>query len=151
MNKLLTSCFLILALNQLSFAQRTEQMTAAEILARVASVYASCRAYSDEGEVSTKFNIAFSKAMIYRFSTAFVRPAAFRFELRNGVGNKESRYVAWKAGGLEKAGWPIGVRHESIDETLLGLSGVSEGSALTVPALVLPGLFRGKGSLHSVG
>ncbi len=151
MNKLFTSCFLILALTQLSLAQRTEQMTAAEILARVASVYSSCRAYSDEGEVSTKFDIAFSKPMIYRFSTAFVRPAAFRFELRSGVGNKESRYVAWKAGDLEKAAWPIGVRQESIDETLLGLSGVSQGSALTVPALLLPDLFRGKGLFASLG
>src|SRR3989475_4981893 len=150
MNKLITSCFLILALTQLSLAQRTEQMTAAEILARVASVYSSCRAYSDEGEVSTKFDIAFSKPMIYRFSTAFVRPAAFRFELRSGAGNKESRYVAWKAGDLEKAGWPIGVRHESIDETLLGLSGVSQGSSLTVPALLLPDLFRGRGIFASL-
>src|SRR3989441_215070 len=129
MNKLVTSCCLILALNQLSLAQRAEQMTVAEILARVTSVYAACRAYSDEGEVSTKFDIAFSKAMIYRFSTAFVRPAAFRFELRSGSGNKESRYVAWKAGDLEKAGWPIGARQESIDETLLGLSGVSQVSS----------------------
>src|SRR5438128_3350864 len=145
MNKLVTSCFLILALNQLSFAQRSEQMTAAEILARVASVYSSCRAYSDEGEVSIKFDIAFSKSMIYRFSTAFVRPAAFRFELRSGVGNKESRYVAWKAGDLEKAGWPIAVRHESIDEMLLGLFGVSHDSSLTVPALLSPAPFRGRG------
>ena len=150
MNKLVTSCFLILALNQLSFAQRTEQMTAAEILTRVASVYSSCRAYSDEGEVSIKFDIAFSKSMIYRFSTAFVRPAAFRFELRSGVGNKESRYVAWKAGDLEKAGWPIGVRHESIDEMLLGLFGVSHDSSLTVPALLLPDLFRGRGLFASL-
>src|SRR5438128_744696 len=150
MNKLVTSCFLILALNQLSFAQRTEQMTAAEILARVASVYSSCRAYSDEGEVSIKFDIAFSKSMIYRFSTAFVRPAAFRFELRSGVGNKENRYVAWKAGDLEKAGWPIGVRHESIDEMLLGLFGVSHDSSLTVPALLLPDLFRGRGLFASL-
>src|SRR5437016_6945403 len=150
MNKLFNSCFLILALTQLSLAQRTEQMTAAEILARVASVYSSCRAYSDEGEVSTKFDIAFSKPMIYRFSTAFVRPAAFRFELRSGVGNKESRYVAWKAGDLEKAGRPIGLRHESVDETLLDLSGVSQGSSLTVPALLLPDLFRGRGLFASL-
>src|SRR3989449_3962795 len=150
MNKLVTSCFLILAFNQLSLAQRAEQMTVAEILARVTSVYASCRAYSDEGEVSTKFDIAFSKAMVYRFSTAFVRPAAFRFELRSGSGNKESRYVAWKAGDLEKAGWPIGARQESIDETLLGLSGVSQGSSLTVPALLLPDLFRGRGLFASL-
>src|SRR5207249_616042 len=97
-----------------------------------------------------KFDIAFSKPMIYRFSTAFVRPAAFRFELRSGVGNKESRYVAWKAGDLEKAGWPIGARQESIDETLLGLSGVSQGSSLTVPALLLPDLFRGRGLFASL-
>jgi len=150
MNKLATSCFLILAFNQLSFAQRTEQMTAAEILARVTSVYSSCHAYSDEGEVSTKFDIAFSKPMIYRFSTAFVRPAAFRFELRASFGSKENRYVAWKAGNLERAGWPIGVRQEAIDETLLGLFGVSHGSALTVPALLFPDLFRGKGLFASL-
>ena len=150
MNKFATSCFLILAFTQFSSAQRTAQMTAAEILARVASVYSSCRAYSDEGEVSTKFNIAFSKPMIYPFSTAFVRPAAFRFELHTGVGNKGSRYVAWKAGDLEKAGWPIGVRQEPIDEGLLDLFGTSNGSSLTVPGLLFPGLFQGKGLFASL-
>ena len=150
MKKLVTSCFLILAFHQLSLAQHAEQMTAAEILARVTSVYASCHAYSDEGEVSAKFDITFSRPMIYRFSTAFVRPAAFRFELRSGVGNKESRYVVWKAGDLERAGWPIGIRYQSIDEALLGLSGVSQGSALTVPALLLPDLFHGRGLVASL-
>jgi hypothetical protein len=29
--------------------------------------------------------------MIYRFSTAFVRPAAFQFELHTGVGNKVNK------------------------------------------------------------
>src|SRR5438309_95770 len=107
MNKLVTSCFLILAFTQLSLAQRAEQMTAAEILARVTSVYVSCRAYSDEGEVSTRYGSGFiSRPQIDHFSTAFVRPAGFRFELRAGLGNKENRYVAWKAGKLEKAGWP---------------------------------------------
>src|SRR5205807_3999039 len=91
MKKLVTSCFLILAFHQLSLAQRAEQMTVAEILARVTSVYASCHAYSDEGEVSAKFDITFSRPMIYRFSTAFVRPAAFRFELRSGEDRKSTR------------------------------------------------------------
>ena len=150
MNKLATSCFLILAFNQLSLAQRAEQTTAGQILARVTSVYASCRAYSDEGEVSTKFDTGFSRPQIDHFSTAFVRPDSFRFELRASLGNKENRYVAWKAGNLEKAGWPIGVRQERIDETLVSLFGVSHGSALTVPALLLPDLFHGKGLFASL-
>src|SRR5713226_7364117 len=83
---------------QLSLAQRPEQVTAAEILARVTLVYASCRTYSDEGEVRAIFNNIPSGEQ--RFSTAFVRPASFRFEARNVIPgtprSRDLRYVAWK-------------------------------------------------------
>jgi len=151
MNKLITCCFVTLVSSQLLLAQRAEPMTVTEILARATSVYVSCHTYSDQGEVATKIDTGFiSHPQIDHFTTAFVRPNDFRFELRAGLGNRENRYVAWKARSLEQAGWPIGVRQQPIDETLLGFFGVSHGSAGTVPALLLPDLFQGKGLFASL-
>ncbi len=124
-------------------------MTATEILARVASVYASCRTYSDEAEVSTKFaDVTLPRSD--HFFTAFVRPANFRFELRLNLRSRQQQFIAWKDGSLEKSSWPLGVREQPLDETLLAFSRTSPGSAVTVPALLLPDLFSGKGLFASL-
>src|SRR6266496_638066 len=149
MRKLTTSCFLILVFSQFSLSQHQDQMTATEILARVASVYASCRTYFDDAEVSTKF-AGVSLPRSDHFFTAFVRPANFRFELRLNLRSRQQQYIAWKDGSLEKGSWPLGVREQPLDEALLAFSTISPGSAVTVPALLLPDLFSGKGLFASL-
>ena len=80
MGKLTAIVLFILAIAQLSSAQSSSQLTAAEILARVSSVYASCRSYSDEGEVTTQLQTATpAQPIVQNFKTAFVRPDKFRF------------------------------------------------------------------------
>jgi len=147
MYKLTAIVVFILAIAQSSSAQPSSQLTAEEILERVSSVYASCRSYADEGEVSTQVVIG-SNPMVQDFTTAFVRPDKFRFEFR--ASHRGTRFVVWKAGALEFAEWPTGVRPAEIDETLLNLFTTSHGAAVTVPALLFPEVFHGPGLFASL-
>src|SRR4051794_3728545 len=106
MSKALTAiCFLLLVVKP-SFAQAPAQMTAAEILSKVSSVYASCSSYSDEGKTSSVFgrqDVFRTPPFDERFTTAFVRPDAFRFEFDKGATQAHFRFIVWKAGDLERA------------------------------------------------
>lgn len=150
MGKLTAILLFILAIAQSSSAQSSPQLTAEEILARVSSVYASCRSYSDEGEVTTQLQTARpAQPMVQNFKTAFVRPDKFRFEFRSNI--RETRFVAWKDGTLEFAEWPTGVRPAELEETLLNLFTDSRSSSVTVPALLFPEVFPGRGLFASLG
>jgi VWFA-related protein len=151
MTKFTVMALLVLAVAQQSVAQTSSPITVTEILARASSVYSSCRSYSDEGEVSIRINAGFGspRPMVQHFSTAFVRPDAFRFEFRAGVTSHELHFIAWKSGPLEKAYRPMVFQQSGIDETLLSLYGPSFGSSLTVPALLMPDLFPGPGLFAS--
>ena len=117
---------------------------AKEILKRVATTYAFCRSYQDSGVVETTF-IQPDRNWRERkpFSTAFVRPNRFRFEFRSKIGNGggEDRYLVWREGSSVRTWWDLkpGVETPmSLDLALAGATGVSDKSAHTVPALLLP-------------
>ena len=147
-------CFLLLVAHS-SFAQSSPQMTPAEILARVSSVYASCRTYSDEGETSTILARVGEKPQNLRplfetFSTAFVRPDSFRFEFRAGFPQVNLTFIVWKAGRAQAAYSPsqtaIGMApQQDTGDSLMNIFLPSQGTSLTVPALLMPDLFHGKG------
>ena len=151
MKKLATTCIAILTLVDLANAQPAP-ISAKEIMDRMAAVYASCRTYTDEGEVSAEF-VDRSSPTPQHFFTAFARPSSFRFELRFRRGFRdEARYVAWKEGDLEKSGWPSPPyeREAPLERTLLNLARPSRGSAVTIPGLLLPDLFRTMSLLTSL-
>src|SRR5215831_1015380 len=141
---------LVVAVAQQALAQTSSPLTAPQILARVTSVYSSCRSYSDEGEVSTRvFAGPAPRPMIEHFSTAFVRPDAFRFEFRAGMVSPDLRFIAWKFGPLEKSYRASVFQLAPVDDTLLTLFQQSRGSSVTVPALLMPDLFHGPGLFAS--
>lgn len=57
-----------------------DTMTATDIMAEVRTVYATCRSYRDTGEVWVNWDPDSSEPH-RTFSTAFVRPDRFRFEV----------------------------------------------------------------------
>jgi VWFA-related protein len=152
MQKFSAIALLALAVAQQARAQTASPVTATQILARTSSVYGSCQSYADEGEVSTRVIAAGSlspRPMIERFSTAFVRPDAFRFELHIAMGSIDQRYIAWKSGPLQKAYRPTMFQQAPVEDTLVILFAQSRGSSLTVPALLMPDLFHGPGLFAS--
>lgn len=115
--------------------------SAVGVLDSMATAYAGCESYADSGLVKTVFTSARGKRTVERpFRTAFVRPDRFRYEYSSG-GDPEQRYTVWRKGKEVRTWWFVdpGVeRSQSLNLALAGATGVSDGSAHTIPALLLP-------------
>jgi outer membrane lipoprotein-sorting protein len=113
-------------------------LTAQQILERMAAAYASCTSYRDSGVVKTTFVESSRRRTVEKlFRTAFVRPDRFRFEYREN----QDRYIVCREGDTVQTWWDIkpGVeKPATLGLALAGATGVSGGSAHTVPALLLP-------------
>lgn len=145
----LTACVLLLAAAGPLVAQDdTSQAegTVAWIFQNMEQVYADCTTYSDSGVVKTIFFRAEGERVIEKpFTTAFVRPDRFRFEyVEQREDRRESRYIVWENGPLVQVWWSIGPAEfldcvdSSLSLALAGGTGISGGSAHTIPALLLP-------------
>lgn len=127
-------------------------MTAEQILARMAAVYAGCRSYRDTGDVHSRFlgKPGLPEYEKHRpFRTAFVRPDRFRFEFANQFpgGTELYRFIVHAAGDVVQSWWDVrpGVeRPASLGLALAGATGVSGGAAHTVPALLMAEVVRGR-------
>jgi hypothetical protein len=126
-----------------------DQFSPAEILRRSRWVYSSCLAYQDRGEVVTRIAPVEQERLVdtgrMPFSTAFVRPDRFRFEWAEAeVGPEEERQralILWNADGV-RSSWSLGAAvesHHTVHDPIRANTGVSAGSAYTVPTLLIPG------------
>jgi hypothetical protein len=126
-----------------------QALTAGEILERMATTYAKCKTYQDSGCVTTIFIQGDGQRTDKKpFSTTYVRPARFRFEFKSSFdGDTWHRYIVWADGGDARTWWDIrpGVSQQpSLSLGLAGATGVSGGSAHTVPALLMPDSIGGR-------
>jgi len=133
-----------------------QAMTAEQILARMAEVYAGCKSYRDTGTVkSTAVKDTFNRSIDGTFTTAFIRPDRFRFEFKGTMGTRlpsgevrsvEMHYIAWRKGqeistwynrrpGIEKA--------ESLSMAIAAVAGISGGSATINAEMLLPEELKG--------
>lgn len=141
-------------------------LTARQILDRVDAAYASCKTYRDTGVVRTVyFTESIGKHVTEEhFATAFVRPERFRFQYferkerpkRTGpilFARKESvledspPYIVWRDGKDIRTWWHLhaGIEAErDLSFALAGATGVSGGSAHTVPSLLMPTEISGR-------
>jgi len=117
--------------------------TAVQILRAMEKVYAGCRSYRDSGEVRTGIVTDGGRAGSDRpFATAFVRPGRFRFSFTDpGLGERSSSYIVWADGTDIRAWWDAkpGVRRPgSLQAALAPAAGISGGSSVRIPGLLLP-------------
>jgi hypothetical protein len=144
----LTGGFLTkLGFGSASGQETKKDMPATEIIRRMAETYKNCKSYQDSGTVTTIFHHKDGKEHTSSrpFTTAFVRPDRFRFEFKSSFdGHKWYRYIVWARGKDVRTWWDIHSESEQLtvtDSLALGLggaTGVSGGSAHTIPALLLP-------------
>ena len=130
--------------------ESTDSLSAQQILDRMATTYATCKSYRDSGVVTNDFGPHSAGEHfpphidIKPFRTAFVRPDQFRFEYDNPTPDKP--YIVWAKGGEVRTWWYIkpGVEKlPSLDLGVAGATGVSGGSAHTIPMLLLPDRLTG--------
>ncbi len=118
-------------------------VTAVKILRAMERVYAGCRSYRDAGEVRTAIVTDGGRAGSDRpFATAFMRPGKLRFQFTDpGLGERSSKYIVWSDGTEVRSWWDArpGVRHPgSLQEALDPAAGISGGSSIRVPGLLMP-------------
>jgi len=132
-------------------APSAAENAAREIIATMAKAYAECSSYRDSGTVTTKF-IVTSKAARdamgaertdhLAFKTVFVRNGSFRFEYADLEGWAANKPLIVSSDGKAVRTWwhvePGVETASSLSMAIAGATGVSRGSAHTVPRLLLP-------------
>jgi outer membrane lipoprotein-sorting protein len=132
----------VLALPLHAGEPQPQVLKARDVLDRMAKAYAGCKSYRDTGVVKIVFVSDTGDRTVERpFKTAFVRPDRFRFEYTEKQGGRENRFIVWRKGEEVRTWWDVnpGVeKPESLRLALAGATGVSGGSAHTIPTLLLP-------------
>jgi len=129
--------------------ETVDSLDATHILERMAKTYAECNTYRDSGMVTTVFISGDDRRTIKKpFKTAFVRPTKFRFEYReNKLDGEDYVYIVYRDEHGTKTWWDVSEKEESevsLDMALGGATGVSSGSAHTIPILLLPDEVSGR-------
>ncbi len=118
-----------------------DNLTAKELLSRMVAQYADCSTYYDSGMVRTVFFQDNGERVVEKpFSTAFVRPDRFRFEYEAAMHGKVHHYIIWREGAEIRTWWDLdpGIKTPtSFSLALAGATGVSGGSAHTVPRMLV--------------
>jgi outer membrane lipoprotein-sorting protein len=130
----------LLCLSGNALAQQ-RKLTPQFILQTMARNYANCSSYQDTGMVETAYHEATSgRIEKMPFKIYFKRPDLFRFEWIEYSFWKEGRLnVVWSSGKESFTYWQPDTyeKEESLSMAITGASGVSKGSAHTIPSLLL--------------
>jgi outer membrane lipoprotein-sorting protein len=123
-------------------------LTPVRILLSMERAYRTCRSYRDSGVVTSTILTDGGRAGSERpFKTAFLRPGQFRFQFTDpGLGERSSSYIVWSDGTQVRSWWDAqpGVRNPgSVYDALAVATGISGGSSVRVPSLLLPQEFGG--------
>jgi outer membrane lipoprotein-sorting protein len=123
--------------------------TPARVLSRMARTYAAARSYEDEGEVTVKFVGPVANLTVKKpFSTKFVRPNLYRYEFTEGAAaGAPRRFVIWTDGapGRSRMWWTLKPQTQegSLMNAIASGTGISNGSAINVPSLLMPDVIQG--------
>lgn len=123
----------------------TADLSPHDILRSMRETYAKCHSYQDSGCVRTTFpgstTISGGLETKQPFMTAFVRPDRFRFEFQNTDSDPWRRYIVFQSGSMACSWWDVqpGIKElDCLSRGLAGATGVSGGSARTIPAFLMP-------------
>lgn len=120
----------------------SEPPSSLEVLAKAAEVYGNLKSYRDTGTAVTKFERTVAAHTVERrFTTAYMSSGQFRFEFTEaGLHKGLTQYVVWRQGEEVKSWWtvaPTVVQHASLDMAIAGATGVSGGTAYTIPSVLM--------------
>jgi len=128
------------------------KLTAEQVLKKSASVYLESQSYYDTGEVDTVFIEGQSRRECRKtFTTAFRRPDAFRFELKDNLVS----YIIWRNGKTVSSWWdmePMIKTDTSLASAIAASAGVCGDVTYVIPKALMPqeidanALFDGQGA-----
>ena len=127
-----------------------QELSVNEIINNVHKAYSKAQTYSDTGEVKTTYVTQGTQGTYNTtFSTAFVRPDRFKFELKYKMKPEDSdwmRYIVWQNGDKIMS-WNSRANEskslKSFAMAIAGPTGISGRSAFYIPSLLRPHEVRG--------
>lgn len=129
----------------------TDHLSAKEVLDRMANVYGTCRTYLDSGLVKTVFiEKGGNRTEEINFRTVFVRPDRFRYESWQTVHEREHHFIVWSQGKDTQTYWDMpkpNIQTTTLSRGVARGTGATNGSAHTVPSLLLPDQLTGSRKL----
>jgi hypothetical protein len=138
----------------ISVFRAQQRLSAEQILDQMVKVYAECKSYRDSGTVDVRS--APRKADINgTFTTAFIRPDQFRFELKAQMSTEHStgetkkramHYIASRNNGKDYRFYNLPTPKKEmlpLDLAMAGATGISGGSATISADMLLPVEFKG--------
>ncbi|MBS2000808.1 MAG: hypothetical protein U0103_11170 [Candidatus Obscuribacterales bacterium] len=118
-------------------------MDAKSLFVHVLDKYRTCKSYSDEGEViTTSSDEKKQPPQQIAFKTFFVRPNYFRFFWQDGYGDGNTVWCDGKKSHLYFLGKMD--EQEHLSAAIAGATGVSSGSAHTIPRILMPDQIAGR-------
>jgi outer membrane lipoprotein-sorting protein len=120
---------------------QADNLSARDIIAHMENAYANSNTYSDSGVVKVIFIGDVNQTVEKPFTTAFIRPDRFRYEFteKKPYGTKQSFIIHLNGKNLQSY-WDIqkDLKHDSLNNAVASATGVSNGSAITVPGMLMP-------------
>lgn len=122
---------------------KKEELSAEEIVVRMAKTYAECKSYQDTGVVQTVFIHPNNRRTDRKpFATAYLAQDRFRFVYKAiQAGGDESQYIIWRQGADVQTWWDVrpGIeKPRSLEFALSAAQGVSSKSSGRIPRLLMP-------------
>lgn len=118
-----------------------DNLTVMEIIERMENAYANSRTYSDSGVVKIVFSGSVNTTVEKPFTTAFIRPDRLRYSFKEKKADgREQNFIIQLKGKHVQTYWDVqkDLKHESLGRAVASAAGVSNGSAITVPGMLLP-------------
>ncbi|MEH6556352.1 MAG: hypothetical protein V7708_01060 [Oceanicoccus sp.] len=112
-----------------------------EIIQRMENTYANSGTYSDSGVVKIIFSGSVNIIVEKPFTTAFIRPDRFRYAFKEKKADgRDQIFIIHLKGKEVQTYWDVqkDLKHESLDRAVASAAGVSSGTAITVPGMLLP-------------
>ncbi len=119
-------------------------MDAKSIFDHMLNKYKNCKSYKDEGQVITTYSTESKQhpPQQITFKTFFVRPSYFRFYWQDGYSDGNTVWCDGKKCHTYFLGkWE---EQEHMSAAIAGATGVSSGSAHTIPRLLMPDQVAGR-------
>jgi len=130
----------------------SDDIDARRIVDRMVKAYAECKTYRDSGVIKSRFKNTVSPAFTveYSFTTAYVRPDRFRFEIKDDDAN--SLLIAANGQNIQ-TWWDVepGIQNpESVEIAMAQALGFTGGDVGRIPAMLMPQELAGLADLEII-
>ena len=123
-----------------------DELSEDDIIKRVEKEHANLSTYRDNSTATMNYTTANPYTVVKQSKLVYSGDGRFRYEYYE-VGKADTRYIIHRDANMKVTSWwdvtDVLREHDSLEDPLAAATGVSDGTAFHVPALLLPDEFDG--------